>query len=234
MFTRDTLDFLFNVRINDSKEWFESHREEYERYLLEPFRQLVEAVGEPLLALDSEFVIQPKITRTISRIYRDTRFSADKSKYRDSMWLTIQRDKKLYPQYPGFFFEINPRMAWWGCGMYLYDSATAESFRGMVLRRDPLFVEMERAFDSQSTFVLDDSDVYKRSKYPGEPPELRRWLDRRSLYLAHTRENPEDAFGEGLAERLNEEFKLLYPLYSCLTEVCARRITPERVRTRGV
>ena len=233
MITQDTLNILVENRLNDSKAWYDAHKPEIKKLVLDPFFEIIENLAPTMLSVDREMVVEPKVSRTLSRIHRDTRFSNDKARYRDSIWLYFNRDKKLYPGYPGFFFELRPSHVWWGCGFYLADPALAASCRKMILERDPLFMEAKKTMDVSSTFVLDDSDRFKRTRFPDEPEEYRRWLDRRSIYFAHTEDDPAAAFDERFSARLRDDFLALTPLYRFMCAACERSITPERVLRRG-
>ena len=72
-FSKKTLPFLESIRKNNNKEWFESHRDEYEKYILQPSRAFVEEFGEHLMALEPTINFSPKINKSLFRIYRDTR-----------------------------------------------------------------------------------------------------------------------------------------------------------------
>lgn len=237
MITQETLDILVENRLNDSKIWYEQQKPEIKRLVIEPFFEIIEELAPTMLNIDGEMIVEPKVDRTLSRIYRDTRFFKDKTRYRDSVWLHFNRDKNLYPGYPGFFFELKPIFAWWGCGFYPVDSAMTESYRKMILDRDLIFMQAKEAVDYQlidakSTFVLDDMDKYKRTKYPQEPEEYRNWLDRKAVYLVHTEPDPTAVFTDDLAKRLAEDFKSLIPLYRFMCAAYDRSVTPERVRRR--
>src|SRR5262249_30149423 len=65
---------------NNRREWFEQHRAEYEVEILAPLRGLVEEMDVRLATIAPELVGNPR--RSIFRIYRDVRFSADKSPYK--------------------------------------------------------------------------------------------------------------------------------------------------------
>ena len=107
-FSKESLDILKQVKINNSKIWFEKHHSEYEKYLLTPFRELVSDLTPMILSVDPDIEVRPAINKTISRIFRDTRFSKDKSLFRDTMWLVFKRpgsDWKI--SIPGFYFEIS-------------------------------------------------------------------------------------------------------------------------------
>jgi uncharacterized protein (TIGR02453 family) len=108
MFTQKTLDFLSENRFMNSKEWFSEHKEEYSKYVIQPLAELAAALAPTLSAIDSQIITEPKVDKTISRIYRDVRFSKDKLLYREEMWLSVKRDKKAFPGYPEFFFVVSP------------------------------------------------------------------------------------------------------------------------------
>ena len=74
-FSKESLTFLTIVNKKNSKEWFEKNRDNYEKYLLEPFRMLVAELGKDMLKIDPGFEVRPQINKTISKIFRDTRFS---------------------------------------------------------------------------------------------------------------------------------------------------------------
>ncbi|GAB7203030.1 hypothetical protein OS31_45190 [Dickeya oryzae] len=106
-FSVQTLTFLQQVRQQDSKEWFEEHRQEYNDQLLTPFRLLVDSLSIPMLQIDDHFETKPAVGKTLSRIHRDTRFSHDKSRYRDKMWFTFKRTHKDWTDAPVYFFRAN-------------------------------------------------------------------------------------------------------------------------------
>ena len=81
-FSEKTLDFLRNLKVNNNKTWFEANKQDYEIYLLQPMRNLVFDIGEFMLSIDPYFEIRPAINKTISKIYRDIRFSRNKSLFR--------------------------------------------------------------------------------------------------------------------------------------------------------
>ena len=106
-FTERTLEFLFENRVRDSKSWFEENRAEYENVVLQPLRELVTELTPQMLALDSQIICEPKVGRSISRIYRDTRFSSDKTPYKNHFGGYINaKGKKSY--HSGYYIHIQP------------------------------------------------------------------------------------------------------------------------------
>ena len=72
-FHKKALGFLKKIRVNNNKEWFLTHKSEYEDYILNPSRAFVVEMGEHLQALVPTINAEPKINKSLYRIYRDTR-----------------------------------------------------------------------------------------------------------------------------------------------------------------
>ncbi len=73
-FPKEGLAFLSQIIANNSKEWLDAHREEYERFIVAPNRAYVEEMGEHLQILVPTIHAEPKTNRSLFRIYRDARF----------------------------------------------------------------------------------------------------------------------------------------------------------------
>jgi len=76
-FPKEGLEFLKRLKANNTKEWFEANRNDYEKYILEPNRAYVEDMGETLQILVPNIHAEPKINRSLFKIYRDSRFHLD-------------------------------------------------------------------------------------------------------------------------------------------------------------
>lgn len=226
-FTQEALDLLIENRQRDSKPFYEEHKPDFERLVREPMFHIIEEVVPVLRKCDPEIILAPK--RQISRIRRDNRFTHDKSLYRASVWCWLGRDKREFEGYPSFFFEICPDYTWWGCGMYFAEPAMLESYRKMILDRDPLFLKVKEWYDGQKRFDYGAPD-FKRTKYPNEPEDIRPWLDRKSIYLTHTEPDPAFAFGEKLIPTLKRDLPKLFDYYRFLGAAYDRRVTPETLR----
>ena len=76
-FPKEGLDFLSQIIVNNSKEWLDAHREEYERFIVAPNKAYVEEMGEHLQILVPTINAIPKTNKSLFRIYRDARFHLD-------------------------------------------------------------------------------------------------------------------------------------------------------------
>lgn len=209
-FSEATLDFMALNRVMNSREWFHEHRDEYLSLVVEPIAELVEDMAPEMWKIDPSLIIIPKVGKSISRIWRDTRRGPELPIYRDVMWITLLRAK--YEGYPSFWFEFSPRCLRWGCGWYQTDLAIMDCIRGMILSHDPDWRAALAAFEAQKVFRLDD-ERYKRSRHPDAPENERAWLDQKSLCLTHEETKLDRLYSDKLAATLTRDFRRIAPVY---------------------
>lgn len=215
-FSPDALRFLFENKINDSKTWFEEHRSQYKEYVYNPFVELVLELAPAMIEIDSKLITTP--SKLISRVRRDTRFTKDKSMYRDNAWLVFLRDKSQMSTSPCFWFEINQRGSSYGAGYYGATTESMSRMREMIINGHPAFLKALKCYESQNEFSI-GGDMYKRSKFPGQPENLRQWLDRRNIFFECVQKDFELAFSRELPDILKKGFNALKPIYDFLCAV---------------
>lgn len=159
-FSVKTVDFLKNLRANNNKAWFEANKEDYQRYLVEPLRKLTQEMGAFMLSIDPYLEISPG--RAVSRIYRDTGFSRDKSPYKNAMWITFKRTGKDWQAAPAYFFEITPDLYRYGMGFYTAGKQTMDRFREAIERKPKEFLKAVSFYPKQERFVL-EGEKYKKN-----------------------------------------------------------------------
>lgn len=226
-FSSKAFRFLTELRTHNEKVWFEAHRTDYERHLLEPLRDLVTDLSDFMLDIDLSFEVAPAVGKTISRIYRDTRFSKDKSPLRDCMWITFKRSTKDWARWcAGYFLEINT--TWYRYGLGFYDAApdAMAQFRAQLDDDPERFLNAITWFDHQNTFSL-EGQTYKRPKGADKPEPIRTWYNHRSFYLSCNRKNDQAIRSPQLVDDLKAGFGLTAPLYHYLLETLAR-VRPPR------
>lgn len=215
-FSQKTLDFLFENHLMDSRIWFNEHHDEYRRYVIEPLSQLVVELSPCMMELDEQIVTIPRVDKTICRIWRDIRYSHDKSLYRDSMWICFKRGGKMNSdQMPGVYFEITADGFNYGCGFYRAPPSYMNTLRTMILADNPVFLEAKRAYEAQRVFQM-DGECFKRPRYPEKPEDLRLWLERRNISFDAASSDFDLLFSDRLAKKLAADFKLLKPIYHLL------------------
>ena len=176
-------------------------------------KQLILDVAPAVLKIDPLIEINPA---RISRIYRDMRLNPD-SIFRDHIWYTFSRTREQYHALPGFYFSIGAGGISYGCGYYCASAQSMQKLRRLILAGDDCFKEAFLAAEKLKGFEM-FGDLYKRSKFPDQPEELRRWLDRKSIGFSLNASDPEIMFSDKLSQRVARDFKKLAPFY----ELCMK------------
>jgi uncharacterized protein (TIGR02453 family) len=132
--------FLAELAENNDRAWFAENRDRYERDLLGPEKDFIDAVGAEFTQLDQRVQAVPAVNRSIFRINRDIRFTPDKSPYKthSDLWFWVGDDRKYAA---GYFIRILPNEIWIGGGQYQmspdrlrrYRTAVSDGVRGRWL-----------------------------------------------------------------------------------------------------
>jgi uncharacterized protein (TIGR02453 family) len=217
-FSNNALEFLIENKINDSKFWFNEHKSEYNDFVLTPLKELVEALTNTLLEIDPFLEVTPAVGKTISRIYRDTRFSKDKSFFRDNMWLAFSRHKSSGLESPSFYFDIHPGGYGYGMGYYAAPRECMQIYRERISQNHPAFLQAMTCYNKQHTFKL-MGEKYKRPLAPELPDSIQEWHNRKNIYFENQATDPKKLFTKELVEELQKGYRTLQPIYEFLVEV---------------
>ncbi|BCS51709.1 DUF2461 domain-containing protein [Geobacter sp. SVR] len=214
-FSPHSLAFFEELAANNAKPWFEAHRDEYEEFLLEPLKALVNDLAGPMLAIDPGLITIPAVDRTISRIYRDTRFSRNKSPYKTCLWITFKRPSPDWKTAPCFFFEIRAEGYRYGMGFYSATRETMDTLRHFIETEPDRFREEVGWLGGQELFTV-AGECYKRPLNATLPDDLQEWHRRKNLFLVCNRQPDGRLFTRGIVEDLQTGFERLAPLYHLL------------------
>lgn len=218
-FTDETFEFFLGIKLNNNREWFEAHRGEYERFVRAPMLALIESVNPALQEMDPELDTRPN--RVLSRIHRDTRFSKDKTPYRDYLWFVYRHAEEGLAETCGVYFDLSATHAHWGCGFYHVRRNVMDRLRALCVHTPSRVLEAVGSPDFQARYTLEGED-YKRMSIPEAVPEaLRPLYTKKGLYAEHALSDWSLLYKPELAQVLAEDFRLLTPLYRLLRECCA-------------
>ena len=212
-FSREAVQFLAELAANNERAWFQPRKAEYERLLKHPLEELCVALGERFAARDIPLVADP--ARSPFRIYRDTRFSKDKSPYKTHVAASFP----WVGGGPGGYFSLGPGEISVGGGMWHPEPSLLAAWRAAVVERsagvhaalrDPGFVR---------TFGLVDGERLKRVpvRFPADHPDadllkLKDVIFRRQL-------SDEDALSADLPDELADSFATALPVLRLLASL---------------
>ena len=117
MFPPEALTFPRNLAKNNNREWFQPRKEIFETKLKAPMIELIEAINSELMDFAPEHVTDPK--KSFYRIYRDTRFSTDKTPYKTHIAAIFPRKNLEKHASAGFYFHISSKEVGMASGMYM-------------------------------------------------------------------------------------------------------------------
>jgi|Deesub1362B_J571_1020462.scaffolds.fasta_scaffold07369_2 uncharacterized protein (TIGR02453 family) len=212
-FPEETFQFFREIATHSSdKAWFEENKERYREHVLKPIQALVEDLGPFMQLLDPQFDILPKVNHTISRIYRDTRFSRKKTLLRDHLWVVFRRHQGRLSEEVSYYFEIWHDHFEYGMGFYSAPREWMRELQQRILANPERFRNIALQPVLRETFTL-DGKRYTRSPFKEFPEDLREWFYLKSFYFYREEPNHPLATSPKLVETLKEGFLILYPMY---------------------
>lgn len=207
-FTDETVDFMWGIRFNNEKPWFEAHKETYLRSFYQPMRALGEELRDFLADRRPEYGLIAKTTR----IYRDARRLHGRGPYKDHLWFCVEQPSEQWTARPTFWFELGPEDWTYGMGYYMPRPLTMAKLRARI-DRDPGTMEtLTRKLARQTEFALETED-YKRPRSAAPSPLLEPWYRMKSFSICHEEKLTEELFSRAIAERLKEGYGFLLPYY---------------------
>ena len=210
-FTKETGEFLWELRFNNERPWFLAHKEQYERCLNRPFR----ALAQESWRLLSERYPERDFRVHVSRIYRDARRLFGRGPYKDHLWFSLYTSDKN--EGPSFWFELGPATYSYGMGFWEASPAQAEAYRRQIDANPARFERLARQAEALPGLRL-LGEEYRRPK--GDRGELlNRWYNRKYLTMEFSGDFGGDLFSPALAQILCGAYGSLMPMHDFLAEV---------------
>lgn len=133
-FTPATFKFLKELAANNNKPWFESNKARYEGSVRDPALRFITDFGPQLKKITTHFRADPRpVGGSLFRIYRDVRFSKDKSPYKTAAGIHFRHFEKNEVHAPGFYLHIAPGEVFLGVGIWRPDPKTAAKIRQAIV-----------------------------------------------------------------------------------------------------
>jgi len=205
---------LAQNRFEDSKEFYEAHKEEIKRLVITPLGQIAEALAGDFSRLDPQMLLIPG--RIVSRVRRDTRFTKEKHIYRDNVWITFSRKGEGPMVWPCMWFEILPAESVWTAGVCVYDNQPAyiRFLRARMAGEPEEFLRAaQRALDAGASL---QTDAYKKDTTGEAPPPLRPYLNAKGWWLKYISRELAPLAEETFPETLRGIYAAYAPMYRYL------------------
>ena len=136
-FSPKLFQFLKDLRANNEREWFQDQKPRYEEHVKEPMLDFIADFSAPLRKISPHFIADPRGNGgSMLRIYRDTRFSKDKTPYKTNAAAQFRHEAGKDIHAPGFYLHLEPGQVFVGAGLWRPDPKTAAKIREAIVE-DP-------------------------------------------------------------------------------------------------
>ena len=137
-FNDQTFEFLRELKVNNDRAWFEENKERYEGVVKEPFLDFIADAGKHLRRLTPHIVADPRpVGGSFFRIYRDVRFSKDKSPYKTHAAAHFRHAATSADVHgPGFYLHLEPGASMLAGGIWRPEPQSLKKIRGRIMK-DP-------------------------------------------------------------------------------------------------
>jgi uncharacterized protein (TIGR02453 family) len=135
-FTPALFRFLRSLRRHNDREWFAANKDRYERDVRDPLLRFIDAAASPLRSISREVVADPRpVGGSMFRIYRDTRFSADKSPFKTHVAAHFRHRAGKDVHAPGYYLHLAPGEVFAGAGVWRPDTSSLLAIREAIAAR---------------------------------------------------------------------------------------------------
>ncbi|HVN48562.1 MAG TPA: DUF2461 domain-containing protein [Bacteroidota bacterium] len=210
-FPKEGINFLKQLKHNNNRAWFESHKVDYETFVKLPMQSLIIALRPHFVRFAPEFDLNPK--RSIFRIYRDVRFSSDKTPYKTHVAAHfVLRGKPKGFVGSGYYLEIAPGEIYCGGGIYIPDSDQLKKIRKAIASRGNEFLSIVGKKSFQQKFAPFNWSTLKRiPKGFSEDHPMAEWLKCKQFFVGQAWKEAQ-AWSPGFVDDIAEVCEAIAPL----------------------
>ena len=227
-FPEETIRYFLELRFHNDAAFFESHRQEYEQYVRKPFFDFIDAMAPFVRDVAEDMDVRP--LKCLARIRRDTRFSKDKTPYRDHMWLLFRRGGEVRDTSAMYWFELSPSVVEWGLGYWGYNRPAMDALRKRIREKpDEVALALKQARVPEEGLDI-YGDRYRRMAIPPDLPQaLQEIYPLKEMYVKRTQIPLQAAYTPEIVTLFANDHKRLKPLYQLL-----RTAADEGLAAQGV
>ncbi len=220
-FLPQTVEFFRQLARHNSREWFDRHRPDYENFVLHPAQSFVRAMGQRLRQFYPQMQADPRVNGSIFRIFRDTRFSPDKTPYKTHLGIYFWEGGGPKLANSGFYFHLEPPDLFLGAGMYIFPPTQLRLYRRVAA--DPEYgqelADIVTHIASKKGYALGGLH-YKRvpAGVPADHPRPD-LLRHNGLFASCESKIPKELFSEKIVDYCWEKFDHMAALHEWLVSM---------------
>ncbi len=132
-FPKECVEFYEGLNRNNSKAWFDKHKDDYENFVLTPARDFVVEMGKHLRKLSPGIHADPRVNKSLFKIHRDVRFSKDKRPFKTNLGIFFWQGEGKRFDCSGFYFHLAPPEFMLAAGIHVFDPKRLKFYREQVV-----------------------------------------------------------------------------------------------------
>ena len=205
--------FFTDIKQNNNREWFAANKERYDREVIVPVLDFIEAIAEPLEKISPNFLAIPKKHGgSMFRIYRDVRWAKDKRPYKESAAIQFRHINGRNAHAPGFYVHLEPGNIRYGGGIWTPPSAQIKMIRQSIASDAADWRQVRNNKKLNAMFEELRGDRLKRPPrgFDADHPHIED-MKLKSFFLMHEGAQGEAARGDFIIDVV-EAFKAASPL----------------------
>ena len=162
-FTDASFRFLRALARHNDKTWFTANKQKYEDHVRQPFLRLLTDLQPDLAALSTEFRSDPRtVGGSLFRIYRDARFSSDKSPYKPWQGARLYHQRRKQVPAPSFYLHLQPDACFVGAGLWHPEPVTQRRIRQFIVDNPGGWKATAHAPKFRARFDFGDNEMLAR------------------------------------------------------------------------
>lgn len=220
-FPAGTVTFFQELAAHNERSWFEANKARYQADVLDPARAFVEALGERLLAVAPGIIADGRMNQSLFRIYRDTRFSKDKTPYKTNLGLWLWEGARPRMECSGFYFHLEPSSLMLGVGMYELSKPLLLAYRAAVDDAGEELAEIAARIEAAGARLGGQTFARVPQGFAKDHPHAA-LLRHGGLYAAVEQAVPAELHSPALVDWCFERYERLAPLHRWLNGMLAR------------
>lgn len=159
-FTSALFEFLSELAVNNNREWFQDNKARYERDVRDALVQFVADFGDRLREISPHMVADPRLSGgSVFRIYRDVRFSKDKSPYKTNAGVHFRHEVGREVHGPGLYLHLQPGFVFAGAGIWRPNSVTVGKIRSAIVSNPSRWRNIVNDDEFNSVYTLEGESL---------------------------------------------------------------------------
>lgn len=216
-FPKGMISFFQGLSENNNREWFLEHKQEFEEQVKAPMEKFVETINAELVKEAPQYVTEPK--KAIFRIYRDTRFSKDKTPYKDHCGATFTpKTAAAKLGCGGLYCGVSHDVLEIAAGVYMPEPEQMLLIRTLLADRHAEFRKLTESKSYRALMGELKGDQLQRvpKGFPAEHPAAD--LLKHKAWYFHVKLDPEIATKPALLNEVRKRFLASIPVIEFLNE----------------